>query len=274
MDTASMHYAPISSVWEAGDPELIERMLDFYPTIPPEPILDSTYNAGRFWKGSNRPVVSMDIDPQYKPDIVGDNRKMDGVADTSFGVVVYDPPHVGPQGRDKSRKRFDVDFGATMQCGKDEDWTLSYLYPPFLAQAKRVLKPEGLLRTGITLTLERIYNPLNVDELGRNAARALICYPLSKLPPPDAFQGCGVYTIHYHGTFPAYTCMGSDEPIYVGKADPPGKRQGRIATAHNKTTLYGRLTHHARSIDSAGNLDLADFTCRWLVLDPVWISLT
>ncbi|MXY66596.1 MAG: Eco29kI family restriction endonuclease [Gammaproteobacteria bacterium] len=124
------------------------------------------------------------------------------------------------------------------------------------------------------MTLERRYNPLNVDELGRNAARALICYPLSKLPPPDAFQGCGVYTIHYHGTFPAYTCMGSDEPIYVGKADPPGKRQGRIATAHNKTTLYGRLTHHARSIDSAGNLDLADFTCRWLVLDPVWISLT
>ena len=150
MDTASMHYAPISSVWEAGDPELIERMLDFYPTIPPEPILDSTYNAGRFWKGSNRPVVSMDIDPQYKPDIVGDNRKMDGVADTSFGVVVYDPPHVGPQGRDKSRKRFDVDFGATMQCGKDEDWTLSYLYPPFLAQAKRVLKPEGLLLAKIT----------------------------------------------------------------------------------------------------------------------------
>ncbi|MXY66597.1 MAG: hypothetical protein F4206_09910 [Gammaproteobacteria bacterium] len=150
MDTANMHYAPISSVWEAGDPELIERMLDFYPTIPPEPILDSTYNAGRFWKGSNRPVVSMDIDPQYKPDIVGDNRKMDGVADTSFGVVVYDPPHVGPQGRDKSRKRFDVDFGATMQCGKDEDWTLSYLYPPFLAQAKRVLKPEGLLLAKIT----------------------------------------------------------------------------------------------------------------------------
>lgn len=150
MDAANIEYAPISSVWEGGDPELIERMLDFYPTIPPEPILDSTYNAGRFWKGSNRPVVSMDIDPQYKPDIVGDNRKMDGVADASFGVVVYDPPHVGPQGRDKSRKRFDVDFGATMQCGKDEGWTLSYLYPPFLAQARRVLKPEGLLLAKIT----------------------------------------------------------------------------------------------------------------------------
>ncbi|MGD0091473.1 MAG: hypothetical protein ABSE73_16260, partial [Planctomycetota bacterium] len=48
------------------------------------------------------------------------------------------PPHVGPQGRDKSCKRFDVDFGATVPCGKEHDWNLSYLYPPFLEQAKRV----------------------------------------------------------------------------------------------------------------------------------------
>lgn len=124
------------------------------------------------------------------------------------------------------------------------------------------------------MTLERRYNPLNVDELGRNAARALIGYPLSRLPPPDSFQGCGVYTIHYKGDFPTYACMDPDEPIYVGKADPPGKRQGRTAAIQGKATLYGRLAHHARSIDSADNLDLVDFTCRWLVLDPVWISLT
>src|SRR2546430_8869623 len=72
-------YNPISSVWEATDGELIEAMLNFYPTIPPTPILDATYNAGRFWKGSKRRVVSMDIDPRYKPDIVCDNRDMQGV---------------------------------------------------------------------------------------------------------------------------------------------------------------------------------------------------
>ena len=54
----------------------------------------------------------MDIDPQHKPMILGDNRVMKGVPSAKFGVVVYDPPHVGPQGRDKSVKRFDVDFGA------------------------------------------------------------------------------------------------------------------------------------------------------------------
>ncbi len=143
-------YKPISSIWEGSDGELLEAMLRFYAVIPPEPILDSTYNAGRFWKDSKRRVVSMDKDPQYKPMIVADNRVMKGVKDSHYGVVVYDPPHVGPQGRNKSSKKFDVDFGATVECGKNQNWNLSYLYPPFLKQAKRVLKPQGLLLAKIT----------------------------------------------------------------------------------------------------------------------------
>jgi hypothetical protein len=143
-------YVPLSSVWEGTDRELLEAIFSFYPTIPLEPILDATYNAGRIWRGSKRDVVSMDIDPRYKPMIVADNRKMTGVRSRSFGTVVYDPPHVGPQGRDKSRKRFDVDFGARVDCGKEQGWTLSYLYPPFLREAKRVLKPNGLLLAKIT----------------------------------------------------------------------------------------------------------------------------
>ncbi len=92
----------------------------------------------------------MDIDPQHSPMIVGDNRVMEGVPSSHFGVVVYDPPHVGPQGRDKSSKRFDIDFGAHVSCGSEHGWSLSYLYPPFLKQAKRVLKPKGLLLAKIT----------------------------------------------------------------------------------------------------------------------------
>src|SRR6266436_8562190 len=79
-------YEPISSVWEGSDGDLLEAMFDFYASIPPEPILDATFNAGRFWKGSKRDVVSMDIDPQYKPMIVGDNREMVGVPSGKFGV--------------------------------------------------------------------------------------------------------------------------------------------------------------------------------------------
>ena len=76
--------------------------------------------------------------------------------------------------------------------------------------------------------------------------------------PPDPFDGPGVYTIYYDGTFAPYAGLG-ERPIYVGKAD------GR---------LHSRLTDHAGSIDAARNLALPDFGCRWLVIEPVWIGLT
>lgn len=120
----------------------------------------------------------------------------------------------------------------------------------------------------------REYNPLSVDELGRNAARALMGYPSVTLPPAAPFPGAGVYTLHYAGPFPPYCGMGDTDPIYVGKADFPGKRQGRTSQKRSTTALYRRLSKHAESVEAVNNLDLADFRCRWLVLDSVWIGLT
>ena len=120
----------------------------------------------------------------------------------------------------------------------------------------------------------RVYDPLSVDELGRNAARALMVHPAAALPPDESFRGSGVYTLHYAGGLPAYAGMDDKEPIYVGKANPPGGRQERKTAAQAGPALYRRLSKHARSIDAAENLDLRDFRCRWLVLDPVWIGLT
>jgi hypothetical protein len=73
-DTQST-YAPLPSIWDGDDAELLEMMLDFYPRRRPKKILDATVNGGRFWKGSSRPVVGMDIDPKQKPDVVGDNPR-------------------------------------------------------------------------------------------------------------------------------------------------------------------------------------------------------
>lgn len=103
----------------------------------------------------------------------------------------------------------------------------------------------------------RSYNPLRVETLGQNSAAALMEYPAAALPP-DAFEGIGVYTLHYSGTFEPYAGLG-ERPVYVGKADKG---------------VHARLGQHARSVDQALNLDLADFRCRWLVMEEVWVGLT
>jgi SAM-dependent methyltransferase len=136
-------YQPIPSVWHGTDAELLETMLDFYPARRPKRILDATVNAGRFWKGSARKVVGMDIDPKHLPDVVGDNRRMPFKA-LSFDVVVYDPPHVPNQGKDQS-KDFAGRFGLGTKSGGEHGYNLSHLYPPFMTEAYRVLRPKGVL---------------------------------------------------------------------------------------------------------------------------------
>lgn len=136
-------YKPIPSVWYGTDADLLEMMLDFYPAEPPGSILDATVNSGRFWKGSTRPVVGMDIDPKFEPDIVGDNRKMP-VKSNTFDAVVYDPPHVPNQGKDRT-KDFNTRFGLVVKSLPGCGYNLNHLYKPFCKEAYRVLRPEGIL---------------------------------------------------------------------------------------------------------------------------------
>jgi SAM-dependent methyltransferase len=136
-------YDPLPSVWHGSDAELLERMLDFYPRKKPKRILDATVNKGRFWEGSSRPVTGLDIDPAHKPDVLGDNRDMP-FEDASFDVVVYDPPHVPNQGKDRA-KDFNSRFGLGEKSPATNGYNFNHLYPPFVAEAFRVLKPEGIL---------------------------------------------------------------------------------------------------------------------------------
>ncbi len=136
-------YEPLPSVWEGSDAELLERMLDFYPHKKPEKILDATVNAGRFWLGSTRPVTGMDIDPRHGPDVVGDNTDMP-FADESFDVIVYDPPHVPNQGKDRG-KDFTRRFGLVLKSSGDRGYNFSHTFPPFCKEAYRVLRKEGIL---------------------------------------------------------------------------------------------------------------------------------
>jgi SAM-dependent methyltransferase len=133
----------LTSTWEGTDHELLERMLDFYPRKRPGLILDATVNAGRFWENGERRVIGLDIDSKFRPEVVADNRRLP-FKDSSFDVVVYDPPHIPNQGSDKS-KDFNSRFGLVVKSSAENGYNLTHLYPPFVREAFRVLKQEGVL---------------------------------------------------------------------------------------------------------------------------------
>jgi hypothetical protein len=137
-------YQPLDSVWYGEeDAELLEELLKFYPHRAPRLILDATVNGGRFWRGSARPVIGLDIDPKHRPNICADNTAMPfqkGI----FDVVVYDPPHIPNQGRDRS-KDFNSRFGLGTRSDKENGYTFAHTYPAFMAEAWRVLTKDGIL---------------------------------------------------------------------------------------------------------------------------------
>jgi hypothetical protein len=111
------------------------------------------------------------------------------------------------------------------------------------------------------------YNPLELGAIKDGIVRTLLKRDPEPLPPGEAFVGVGVYSLYYVGGFPGDAALAGrnrdsvEAPIYVGKADTGA--QG----------VYRRLCEHAESIGSAENLDCADFLCRFLVMDRVWITL-
>jgi SAM-dependent methyltransferase len=144
-------------------------MLRFYPRQEPRLILDATVNVGRFWRGSPRKVIGLDIQRRFRPTIVGDNRRMP-FKDAVFDVVVYDPPHVPNQGQEGT-KDFKDRFGVDIRSGPENGYNLSHLYGPFLAEAYRVLRPEGILLAKIAdYVHNHRYHWAHVEFINRAAA--------------------------------------------------------------------------------------------------------
>ena len=138
-------------------------------------------------------------------------------------------------------------------------------------RALEILKPLG----------DDVFNPLDKTNLAESVSDHLLKRPIVPLPPAR-FQGAGIYAIYYAGDFSAYqiiaeTVKAKDKvaiPIYVGKAVPPGSRKGGYGLgADPGDVLFRRLCEHAASTKAAPNLNLSDFSCRYLLVDDIWIPL-
>jgi hypothetical protein len=126
---------------------------------------------------------------------------------------------------------------------------------------------------------DEVFNPLDKTHLAESVSDHLLKRPIVPLPP-ERFSGAGIYAIYYRGAFPPYrkiaeTVSGENPiPIYVGKAVPAGSRKGGYGLGIDPgEVLYRRLLDHAASIESARNLELTDFGCRYVLVDDIWIPL-
>ncbi|MGA9865547.1 MAG: Eco29kI family restriction endonuclease [Acetobacteraceae bacterium] len=127
------------------------------------------------------------------------------------------------------------------------------------------------------------FNPLDTKNIAIAVAKALLDRNAKPLGALTQFRGAGIYAIYYSGKFRAYRALAKENrdkehprwPIYVGKATPAGGRRGGPFNleATDTTALFGRLREHAESIRSADNIAIEDFTCRFLVIQHLWIPL-
>jgi len=125
------------------------------------------------------------------------------------------------------------------------------------------------------------FNPLDKIHLGESVAAALLKRPIGPLPPAKQFIGAGIYAIYYHGDLELYRSVADknrsenpSQPIYVGKAVPPGARKGGFGLGSAPgPAIFRRLREHARSIEETPNLRIKHFSCRYLISDDIWIPL-
>ena len=127
------------------------------------------------------------------------------------------------------------------------------------------------------------FNPLDKKNLGASVAEALVSQPAHSLGRIKPFMGTGIYAIYYHGDFEVYRPISEPNkadtkdpiiPIYVGKAVPQGARKGKVmADPTRSKALFNRLIEHAESVTATKTLSIEDFSCRYLVVDEIWIPL-
>lgn len=83
---------------------------------------------------------------------------------------------------------------------------------------------------------------------------------------PDII-GSGVYSLFLNTTDTLYAdVLSSDYPIYIGKTNRSGGRQG-LNTPTKDTSLKTRLLKHRRSLAQVTNLDVDDFRCKFVIFE-------
>jgi len=133
------------SVLLGTDAEAISILLKIHAYVNPL-ILDVTYNTGKIWKGLPCKLVKMDISGDLENlDIIADFKQIP-FKDECFDVIVFDPPHLPTNAASaNSSKIWEKQYGLTNEGFGREGDNVCGMFLPFLLEAKRVLKKNGII---------------------------------------------------------------------------------------------------------------------------------
>jgi hypothetical protein len=133
---------PISLV--QSDQEALTLGLTLH--APSEPrILDVTFNQGKMWRGLPWQPHRLDINPARDVDTVGSFLELSHLfGPDSFDALVFDPPHVTEAGSGGVMGGNYADRYGTRTEGYDGA-SIAPLFAPFLAEARKVLAPSGVI---------------------------------------------------------------------------------------------------------------------------------
>lgn len=141
----------MNSITSEKDSVILKGLISLHGVKDPY-IVDATYGKGVMWKDcSFQPHVRMDLRSMPNVNHIGDFKVMAGIEDQSVDVLVFDPPHLpNHAGTKSSSKVYGNNYGLTDigDVNREGDNVFG-LFDPFLLQAKRVLRREGILLTKI-----------------------------------------------------------------------------------------------------------------------------
>lgn len=135
----------VTTVHLGRDSEVLGKLLRIHSKENPY-ILDCTYGHGKIWKGST-----------YRPDVSIDKRELKGITiqadfwylpfqNGTFDVIVYDPPHLPNAADSKGASGMWRDrYGIVQEKGRREGDNICSEFYPFLTEAKRLLRKNGIV---------------------------------------------------------------------------------------------------------------------------------
>ncbi len=169
------------------DKDVIPTLLNLHAVANPE-ILDATHNSGKMWKGLKYKVTSMDIDAAFDCDYTADCTNMP-FDDDSYDVIAFDPPHLPNANATNDRTTGHADvYGVRVQATDRAADHINGMFTPFLTEARRVLRPNGIVIAKIAdLVHNHRYQWQHVDFI--NACRAAELTPCDLILKSDPTSG-------------------------------------------------------------------------------------